>query len=442
MTLIQPTWLSPAAAQFIATVTQRYADLPLNALDDELHMLVTQHEQYVDHECINLYAGTNMLNPRAATLLSSSLGSRPSLGHPGDKYNKGMVYAEHIEVMLSLLLKRLLKAQFVEHRVGSGSLANLYVYMATTQPGDAIMAFSDAAAGHPTHHSHGAAGLYGLRIFDVPFNPHTMDVDLEELAHQAERIRPKLIIIAGSMCLFPYSLRQVREIADRLGAVVMYDAAHMGGMIVGGAFQQPLAEGAHVMTGSTYKSFGGPASGFVATNEASIAERLDQIAYPGLTANFDLSRSAAMCVAVMDLLEYGAAYAKMCIANAQTLAQAMHDEGLTVHAVAGKGFTQSQHVALQAIAYGGGNHASKRMESANVLMTSISLPIAPVPNSANAVRIGTQEITRWGMTPRDMPAIARFMARVLLQNEPVANVREDVVAFRQGFQTLSFMRNH
>ena len=431
---------SPAAAQFSASHAVRFNALSLEALDAELHHLVTQHEQHLDHDCINLYAGTNILNPRAAKLLSSSLGSRPSLGHPGDKYNKGMLYAEQIEVMEIELFKRIFNVRYVEHRVGSGSLANLYVYMATTQPGDTIMAFADAAAGHPTHHAIGAAGLYGLKIEDVPFDREKMDVDVAALRERAKQVRPKLIIVAGSMCLFPYSVREVRAIADEISAIVMYDAAHMGGMIAGGQFQQPLAEGAHVMTGSTYKSFGGPPAGFVATNDVMLAERLDRIAFPGLTANFDLSRSAAMCVAIMDLLEHGVAYAEMCIANAKALAQAMAARGLTVHRVADKGFTASQHVALQAIAYGGGNHASKCLEPANVLLTSISLPIPAGPGDANAIRIGTQEITRWGMTPQHMPAIADFIGRVLIDNESPASVCEDVIEFRRGFQQLHFVR--
>ncbi|MCW1969295.1 MAG: aminotransferase class I/II-fold pyridoxal phosphate-dependent enzyme [Anaerolineae bacterium] len=435
-----PSWYSPSAAEFSARHAARFNALSLTELDAELHDLVAQHERHLDHDCINLYAGTNMLNPRAAKLLASSLGSRPSLGHPGDKYNKGMGFAEQIEVMEIELFKRVFNADYVEHRVGSGSLANLYVYMATTQPGDTIMAFADAAAGHPTHHAIGAAGLYGLNVVDVPFDTAQMDVDIAALRERAHQVRPRLIIVAGSMCLFPYSVRQVRAIADEIGAMVMYDAAHMGGMIAGGQFQQPLAEGAHVMTGSTYKSLGGPAAGFIATNDAGIAERLDRIAFPGLTANFDLSRSAAMCVALMDVLEHGAAYAQRCIENAQTLAQAMHTRGLTVHDVAGKGFTASQHVALQAIAYGGGNHASKRLEPANVLMTSISLPIPPVAGDANAIRIGTQEITRWGMMPEHMPVIANFIGRVLLDGESPAAVRDDVIAFRRGFQRLCFVK--
>ncbi|HQX76525.1 MAG TPA: aminotransferase class I/II-fold pyridoxal phosphate-dependent enzyme, partial [Thermoflexales bacterium] len=268
-----------------------------------------------------------------------------------------------------------------------------------------------------------------------------MDVDADALARLAWQEKPKLIIVAGSMCLFPYSVAKVRAIADEIGAVVMYDAAHMSGMIAGGEFQQPLAEGAHLMTSSTYKSLGGPPSGFIATSDPALAERLDAIAYPGLTANFDLSKTAAMAIALMDLREHGPAYARACIANAQALAQAMHQRGLDVHYVSGRGgFTASQHVALRANTYGGGNAACKVLERANLLMTSIGLPGEQVAGDANAIRIGTQEVTRQGMTPDAMRQIADFVGRVLVDGEPPEQVRVEVVRFRAGYQTLAFIR--
>jgi glycine hydroxymethyltransferase len=276
------------------------------SLDAELHHLVEQQERHVDDSCITLYAGTNVPNPRMARLLGSNIGSRPNLGHPGDTYNRGMDATARLSALVDTTLSRLMGARYVETRVASGSVANLYAYFACTKPGDRILAFSDGAAGHVTHHVEGAAGLAGLEVHEVPFDPYRMDVDVDALADVAERLRPSLIIVAGSMCLFPYDVAGVRRVADAVGAYVLYDAAHMGGVIAGGAFQQPLAEGAHLVTGSTYKSFGGPPSGMLLTNDQTLAERLDRIAYPGLTANFDAARTAALGLAVMDLLEHGA----------------------------------------------------------------------------------------------------------------------------------------
>jgi glycine hydroxymethyltransferase len=242
------------------------------------------------------------------------------------------------------------------------------------------------------------------------------------------------------MCLFPYPVAAVREIADTSGAWVMYDAAHMSGLIAGGEFQQPLAEGAHIMTSSTYKSFGGPPAGMILTNSPHLAERLDKIAYPGLTANFDLSKTAALIIACLDLREFGRDYARMGIANAQALAQALASGDCPVYHVPGQGFTASHHIAIPAADFGGGTQASRHLEKANILTSGIGLPLPPVAGDYNAIRLGTQEITRWGMCPQDMPAIARLICRVLVEKEPPEQVKPDVVTFRQGFQTLHFVR--
>ena len=127
-------------------------------------------------------------------------------------------------------------------------------------------------------------------------------------------------------------------------------------------------------------------------------------------------------------------------ANAQALAEALDEYGVTVHHVEGRGFTGSQHVAVQALAYGGGNRASARLSGANLLMSSITLPIAELPDDANAIRIGTQEVTRWGIRPQDMRTVAKFMARVLVEGEEPTRVRPDVVDFRAQFQALHFVR--
>ena len=122
-------------------------------------------------------------------------------------------------------------------------------------------------------------------------------------------LRPKLITIGGSLNLFPHPIGDIRTIADEVGALVLFDAAHMSGMIAGHAWQQPLEEGAHVMTMSTYKSLGGPPSGLIVTNDAAVAQRLDAIAYPGLTANFDAAKSAALAMTLLDWKVHGKAYA-------------------------------------------------------------------------------------------------------------------------------------
>lgn len=438
--IAEKAWLDPACAEVIAAAEACLDGQSLEAIDRRVHALVNDHERHMDRECIGLNAGTNVMNPRAAALLGRSLGNRPSLGHPGDKYEMGMEYAEEIEVVAEALVKRLFTAPYAEIRVGSGALANLYAFLATCRPGDRIMAFTGEMGGHVTHHTAGCAGLYGLETHPVPFDTANMTVDLDRLREDAKRLQPKLITVAGSLCLFPYPVREIRAIADEVDALVLYDAAHMAGMIAGGRFQQPLAEGAHLMTMSTYKALGGPPAGLVLTTEADLAEKLDRIAFPGMTANFDLGKTAALAVSMLDMLEYGAAYADACMANARALGAALEAEGLAVHGVAGRGHTDSHHLALPAASLGGGQAASKHLAAANILLCGIGLPLPAVDGDLNGIRMGTQEVTRFGMDEAAMQQVARFIARVWVEGEAPAVVRPDVIEFRKSHQGMKFVR--
>lgn len=400
-----------------------------------------RHEQLMDRECVNLYAGTNVMNPRAAALLGASVATRPSLGYPGDKYEPAMRHAEELEIIAQQVITWLFGCRFAELRVPSGSLANLYAFMATTEPGDCVLSFPDQAAGHVTHHAAGAAGLYRLRVHDVPFDAQRMTIDIDRLRETARTLRPRLIVVGGSLCLFPFPVGDVRAIADEVGACVMYDAAHMSGLIAGGAFQQPLREGAHLMTSSTYKSFGGPAGGMVLTDDERLAERLDRIAYPGLTANFDLGRTAALIVAALDLVDHGRDYAAACIENARALAAALAQAGLPVCEVEGRGHTASQHVAMHAVRWGGGTRVARLLEAANILCSGIGLPAAPLPHDFNGVRFGTQEVTRWGLGAEAMERVADWIAAVLIEGVDAEVVRTQVVALRSRFQGLRFVRS-
>jgi glycine hydroxymethyltransferase len=432
-------WLPADCVRRIAEI-EKLLPVDLDAVEARVMALVADHERHMDRQSIGLNAGTNVMNPRAAALMARSLGNRPSLGHPGDKYEMGMEHAEAIEVIAEDLAKRLFGAPYAELRVASGAMANLYCFMATARPGERIMAFGPEAGGHVTHHKAGAAGLYGIETHPVPFDGARMTVDLDRLRAEAKRLRPKLITVAGSLCLFPYPVREIREIADEIEAYVLYDAAHMAGMIAGGRFQAPLVEGAHLMTMSTYKAFGGPPAGLILTTDARLAERLDRIAYPGMTANFDLGKTAALAISILDLLAHRAAYADQCIRNAQALGRALEAEGLPVHGVEGRGHTESHHLALRAAPFGGGQAAAKRLAQANILLCGIGLPLPPVEGDLNGIRIGTQEVTRLGMREDDMAQVGGFVGRFLVKGESAETLRRDVIAFRRAYQRLHFVR--
>lgn len=401
--------------------------------------LINRNVEIHDRDCFNLNPATNVMNPRAEAALARGLGSRPSLGYPGDKYEMGLEAIEEIEVIAAELAAEVFAATHAEVRVFSGAMANLYAFMALAKPGDAIIAPPATVGGHVTHHRDGCAGLYGLKTHAAPVDADGYTIDIDGLRALAQRVRPRIITLGGSLNLWPHPVRAARAIADEVGAALMFDAAHQCGIIAGGAWANPLADGAHLMTMSTYKSLGGPAGGLIVTNEAAIAERLDHIAYPGMTANFDAGRIAALALTLLDWREFGPAYAAKMISVARALAAALAAEGLPLHA-AGRGFTASHQFAIEAAAFGGGQAASKTLRRAGFLACGIGLPISEVPGDLNGLRMGTPELVRRGVTEADTPELARLIAAALRSNDPAA-LAPEVSAFRQRFAGLHHIRS-
>lgn len=413
------------------------AEQPSTTVALRLDQLIARNRAIHDQDCFNLNPATNVMNPRAEAALASGIGSRPSLGYPGDKYEMGLEAIEEIEVIAAELAAEVFHAKYAEIRVGSGALANLYGFMALAKPGDSIIAPPGSIGGHVTHHAAGCAGLYGLTTHAAPIDADGYTLDLKALEDLAHAVRPKIITVGGSLNLFPHPVAEVRKIADQVGAKVLFDAAHQCGIIAGGVWANPLTEGAHLMTMSTYKSLGGPAGGLIVTNDAAIAERLDAIAFPGLTANFDAAKSAALAYTLLDWRDHGAEYAKAMVDLAKALATELTNLGLPVFA-ADRGATTSHQFAVEAAPFGGGQAASKTLRKAGLLACGIGLPLSEVAGDMNGLRIGTPELVRRGVTPADAPALAALIAEGLRSNAP-ETVAPRTKALRAKFQGLHYI---
>jgi glycine hydroxymethyltransferase len=316
--LVHRSWVPDASERRVQSIASATARATVPGVFSQLEDLVARNRQTHDQDCINLNPATNIMNPRAEAMLSANLGSRPSLGYPGGKYEMGLEAIEQIEVIAAELAAEVFGAAYAEVRVPSGALANLYAFMATCEPGDTIVAPAVQIGGHITHHRDGAAGLYRLHPVPAPVNPDGYTVDIDALRTLAHEVRPRLITIGASLNLYPHPVAAIREIADEVGAWLLFDAAHLCGLIAGQAWPNPLEQGAHLMTMSTYKSLGGPAGGLVVSNDAELAQRLDGIAYPGLTANFDAGKTAALAVTLRDWKAVGKQYAAAMVETAQS----------------------------------------------------------------------------------------------------------------------------
>ncbi|MEQ9491246.1 MAG: aminotransferase class I/II-fold pyridoxal phosphate-dependent enzyme [Alphaproteobacteria bacterium] len=435
--LMQRNWVPEACEAYIQTISKQTAESPSAEIASRLQALADRNRDIHERDCFNLNPATNVMNPRAEKILGAGLGSRPSLGYPGDKYEMGLEAIEEIEVICAELCAEVFQARFAEIRVASGALANLYGFMAICRPGDAIIAPPATIGGHVTHHQAGCAGLYGLDIHHAPVNSDGYTIDIDGLRDLARDVKPALITIGGSLNLFPHPVSDVREIADTVGAKVLFDAAHQCGIIAGGAWPNPLQEGAHLMTMSTYKSLAGPAGGLIVTNEPDLAEKLDAIAFPGMTANFDAAKSAALALTMLVWREHGSAYADAMVRVSKAFAAALQERGLPVFA-ADKGFTASHQFAVEAAGFGGGQAMAKVLRKAGFLTCGIGLPLDPVPGDMNGLRFGTPEIVRCGVTEQDVGPLGDLTVKALTEPSP-ERLAGEVAAMRKEFSNLHYI---
>ncbi|MEV8636797.1 glycine hydroxymethyltransferase [Streptosporangium sp. NPDC051023] len=424
-------WASSRAQRRLAELEAETDGLGLGEVVRLVDAALAEHKGRLDEDGIVLYAGTNTMSERARAAHELSLGSRPSMGWPGEKFQTGLDELDVLEVLAPLQVAALMGGEFAEVRLQSATLANLACYTAFAAPGDTIAVLPEAAGGHASHHAQGVAGIRGLHVVDLPYDAARFGIDHDALPGFLREHRPVLVVIGASLMLFPHDVARVRTACDEVGAVLVYDASHMAGLIAGGRFQRPLEEGAHLLTMSTYKSFGGPPGGAVVTREEDLARRVSAAAYPGLTANYDASRLAPLAVTAAEHAANGPGYADACIANARALAAALAVEGFAV-AAAHLGWTVSHHVAIDAAAFGGGDEAARLLAEGGVYLSGIGLPDQAPGEPMRGLRIGTQEVTRRGFAPDTMHQIAVLMRRLLIDGHAPAKVMQDTVALRRS----------
>jgi len=313
-------------------------------------------------------------------------------------------------------------------------LANLFAFMSICKPGDTIIVPPASIGGHVTHHNPGCAGLFGLNIIEAPIDKDYYTVDIDQLRELALREKPKLITLGGSLNLFEHPVSAVSSIAKEVGASLLFDAAHQCGLIAGKAWKNPLDLGADVVTMSTYKSLGGPPGGAIITNDAGLAEKIDRIAFPGMTANFDAAKSAALAVTMLDWKEFGREYAAEMVLMSKTLASSLEEYDIPIFFGA-LGHTQSHQFAVLAEEYGGGQQASKLLRKSGFLACGIELPVQAIEGDMNGVRFGTPELVRWGMKAKHSNKLAELVAKALKGD----NVSDQVSKWRRTFNKVHFV---
>ena len=412
-----------------------------------LELLQKHHNWF--RESIPLIASENVSSPAVREALASDLGHRYAEGWPGERVYAGCVYIDQIELLCIDLMKKLFNAEFADVRPISGVVANLAIYTAFTQPGDVMMALSIPCGGHITTGKKELGGTAGaVRGLDVQYlalDYKELNIDVDETKKRVQKLvnegkPPKLVMFGASVFPFPHPVKELAETFHDAGATVGYDAAHVAGLIAGGTFQQPLQEGADVVSLSTHKTLFGPQHGGVLSWNKH-ADAVKRATFPGMVSNHHLHALAGVTVACAEMMEFGREYTRQVVKNAKALAQALYERGFKVLADH-KGFTES-HVALIDITqHGDGGTIEETLEKANIIINRNLLPWDIKEGRhfmhPGGIRLGTSEVTRLGMKESEMAEIAEFIKRVVMDKEDVEKVRRDVSEFRRGHQKLHY----
>jgi glycine/serine hydroxymethyltransferase len=271
---------------------------------------------------------------------------------------------------------------------------------------------------------------------DNPYKP-----DLKKLAELLAEHRPELIIFGKSMFLYPepveFVARIVKDWPER--PVIMYDMAHVLGLY--GAFQEPFREGADVVTGSTHKTFFGPQRGVIAGSFpkdsplrnfwADVKSR----AFPGSTSNHHLGTLLGLLMAAYEMNAFKADYQKQVRANAKAFAKALKKHGVPVEGEEKDGFTETHQVLIRVRSYGPAQEMARRLENNNIVTNYQALPDDETFLDSSGLRLGVQEMTRFGMVEKDFDVLAAYIADVVIRNQ---TVQDDVRKLRQGYLEMKF----
>jgi len=410
--------------------------------------LLQQHHKWFQ-ESIPLIASENVPSPAVREAIMTDFGNRYAEGWPGERVYAGCRFIDQIEFKCIELVKKLFDAEFVDVRPISGVVANLVVYTAFTEPGDTMMALSIPCGGHITMGKKelgGTAGaVHGLIVEYLPLDYKELTIDVDKAKSRIAKLveegkPPKLVMFGASVFPFPHPVRELADDIRSVGGTIGYDAAHVAGLIAGKQFQDPLREGADVVSLSTHKTFFGPQHGGLLSWE-KYSEKIKRATFPGMVSNHHLHAVAGVTIACAEMLEFGKEYASQIVKNAKALGQALYERGFNVLAEH-KGFTESHVILIDILKYGDGGTIEETLENANIIINRNLLPWDIKEGRhfqhPGGIRLGVSEVTRLGMRESEMIEIAEFIKRVVIDKEHPKSVTADVAEFRKDYQKVHY----
>jgi glycine hydroxymethyltransferase len=420
--------------------------------------ILSQQETWRQTQTINLIASENTPSNAVRRVQNSDFMGRYAEGHPNEpgkvnRYYQGTKYIDQIESMAHDEICQLFGAKQADVRPISGNAANTAIALGYLRGGDTVVGNSTDAGGHI---SHGPVGVIGRRIQNrgqvlklgahnsvhlhyLPLTEDHYHVDAQKTIELIDNVAPQLVIMGKSLFLFPEPVVEVAAFCKSKNIPLLYDGAHVLGLIAGGQFQDPLHEGATWLTGSTHKTFPGPQRGVILGNLDPDTEKkywpaADRGVFPGSSSNHHLHTLPALLVAIREMKHYGQAYAAQIVHNAQALGSALDELGTPVEARE-SGYTLSHMIAVNVAQWDGGVEVAKRLEESDIILNYNMLPGDSDPRNPSGLRIGVSEMTRFGMDERAMGELAQLLHDSIRGK----NVKEQVHALRGRFIEMKYV---
>ena len=360
---------------------------------------------------IELIASENFVSKAVMEAAGSVLTNKYAEGYSGKRYYGGCQFVDEVETLAIERVKEIFGANYANVQAHSGSQANMAVYMALVNAGDKVMGMDLSAGGHLTHglNINFSGILYNIVSYGV--NKETELLDYDEIEKIAIAEKPKMIIAGASAYPRAIDFKKFREIADKVGAYLFVDMAHIAGLVAAGEHQNPL-EFAHVVTSTTHKTLRGPRGGLILTNDEEIAKKLDKIIFPGIQGGPLMHIIASKAVAFGEALqpEYKV-YQQQVVKNAKALSEGLIKRGFRI--VSGG---TDNHLMLVDLRSKGitGKVAEQLLVEAEITCNKNGIPNDPEkPWITSGVRLGTPAVTGRGMKEAEMDLVADLIARVL-----------------------------
>ncbi|MFQ5779473.1 MAG: serine hydroxymethyltransferase [Nitrospiria bacterium] len=400
---------------------KRDEEYNLKVVDPEIETAILD-ETNREEEKIVLIASENVVSRAVLEAQGSLLTNKYAEGYPGRRYYGGCQFVDVVESLAIERAKKLFGAEHVNVQPHSGSQANMAVYFAMLQPGDTLLGMSLAHGGHLTHgHPVSFSGkLY--RIVSYGVQRETGRIDYEEMSRLAEAERPKMIVVGASAYSRILHFDKCREIADRVGAYLMVDMAHIAGLVAAKVHPSPIPY-ADFVTTTTHKTLRGPRGGMILC-KAAFAKAIDKTIFPGIQGGPLMHVIAAKAVALQEALtEAFVEYQRQIVANASTLSNGLISRGYQIIS----GGTDTHLMLVDLTGHGmTGKEAEEALDQAGLTVNKNAIPFDERPPSqASGIRLGTPIVTTRGMKEKEMEEIAALIDTTL-RNRKETSVLEEV----------------